>query len=118
MTSHLVSGAGPTTRSIATGETNLLLRASGKRRALVRTGASTTIHGLAVLCSRSCAIKALGNRAAIDALIATHAVIYDARGRFYVLRARRLRGLAEFDLPASFRERHPVVLGVCRGMRK
>ncbi|NJL24868.1 MAG: hypothetical protein HC902_06650, partial [Calothrix sp. SM1_5_4] len=55
----------------------------------------------------------LGNRRAIDALIATHSVIYDApAGVLYVGRGPAVSGpFAGYDLKASFRERRPVPMG-------
>ncbi len=53
---------------------------------------------------------ALGNRSAIDALIATHAVIYQsAQSRLYVSQGPSLVGaFLGFDLAASFQLRRPV----------
>lgn len=55
----------------------------------------------------------LGNRRAIDALIATHAVILDGvRGIFYVSKGPALVGEFQgYDLEKSFRERKPVPAG-------
>lgn len=52
----------------------------------------------------------LGHRSAIDALIATHGVIYDsARGHLYVSQGPALVGpFPGFDLTASFASRSPV----------
>jgi hypothetical protein len=55
---------------------------------------------------------ALGNRNAIDALIATHAVVYDEpEHRLYVSQGPSLAGaFTGFDLNESFRKREPVVV--------
>lgn len=55
----------------------------------------------------------LGNRRAIDALIATHAVIYDGvRGYFYVNQGPALAGkFLGYDLAKSFATRTPVAAG-------
>lgn len=52
----------------------------------------------------------LGNRRAIDALIATHSVIYDPFARiFYVSQGPAASGPYQgYDLPASFQQRRPV----------
>lgn len=52
----------------------------------------------------------LGHRRAIDALIATHSVIYNSRDRvFYVGKGPAVAGaFVGYDLEASFRERKPV----------
>ncbi len=53
----------------------------------------------------------IGNRQAIDALIATHAVVYDSENfQIYVSRGPSLVGAFEgYDLERSFRERRPVL---------
>lgn len=55
---------------------------------------------------------AFGNRLAIDAMIATHAVIYDsAQARFYVSQGPALVGVfAGFDLIQSFKRKEPVAV--------
>jgi hypothetical protein len=55
----------------------------------------------------------LGHRSAIDALIATHSVIYDAKkGHLYVSKGPALSGaFLGFDLNASFRKRAPKRVG-------
>lgn len=56
----------------------------------------------------------LGNRAAIDALIATHAVIVDsARGYLYVSQGPSVSGpMIGYDLAKSFAEQKPVQAGI------
>ena len=53
-----------------------------------------------------------GNRAAIDALIATHSVVYDSlENRFFVSQGPSLVGpFVGFDLKESFRTHQPVVI--------
>jgi hypothetical protein len=55
---------------------------------------------------------ALGNRNAIDALIATHAVVYDGpERRLYVSQGPSLAGaFTGFDLVESFKKREPVLV--------
>ena len=85
-------------------------RAKADPKGLTRDGAAWILDGIRDKQVPNTKAAQLGNRQAIDALIATHAVVYDsARALLYVGVGPSLTGeFRGFDLAKSFAERIPV----------